>query len=61
MQTEMFLRLERAIGKVIDHYSESPLWDGLIEAELHRKMAQAAALVFDASMDGQAFAEKENG
>ena len=59
MKIELKHSLYNAINAAIMDYSEVPLWDGLIDEDLISKMTDAAALVFDASMAGQAFANKE--
>ena len=60
MKTILFQQIEAAIGEVIGENCEDDLWDGYIHNALYNQMAVAAAAVFDAAMDGQAYAKKEN-
>lgn len=62
MKSRLFNRLEQAIEKMINDAAEDGnYWDGLIHPSLSKEMATAAAQVFDAAMNGQAYAEKEKG
>jgi hypothetical protein len=63
MKTALLAQLEKAIGDCLDKAAEQvDHWpdDGFFPPELPKRMAQAAALVFDANYDGQAFAEQES-
>ncbi len=59
MNAKLFYLLAKAIDDVIEGNCEDDLWDGYIHETLTKEMAIAAAQVFDASMNGQAYAEKE--
>jgi len=59
MNSQMLADLEKAIDKVIEAYAEEGYWDGYIHPQLSRQMTNAAAMVFDATMDGQEYAERE--
>jgi len=55
MNTQLFAKLEAAIEEVILDNCECDYWRGYIYPQLSNDMAKAAALVFDASMEGQKF------
>ena len=57
MKTERLARLEGWMGQWIDEESIEG-FPYLISYDLHIQMAKAAAAVFDATMSGQEFAEK---
>ena len=61
MHTKLKLQLEEAINNVIQRNCEDDLWEELITDDIHIDMANAAAIVFDASMKGQIYAQEENG
>ena len=61
MNTEIKAALEKAIDQTIEQFAEDSLWDGYIHNDLFRQMAEAAALVFDAAMEAQEFADRESG
>lgn len=61
MDIAMLAEIEKAINKVVEKHCEEPLWDGCIHPKLIRQMTKAAAMIFDASMDGQEYAERERG
>lgn len=60
MNTKLKLAVEEAIDKAIQDNAENSLWDGYIHDNLTAQMADAAATVFDASMEGQAFSKSED-
>ena len=59
MNTKLKLAIEQAIDNVLDKNAEENLWDGYIHPELSKQMATAAEQVFDATMQGQEFAQNE--
>lgn len=59
MNYELKAQIHKAIQNVLDKNAENDMWNQYIDDELVDKMTEAAALVFDASMDGQDFYEKD--
>lgn len=60
MKTKLLASLEEAILDWSQTAAESDDWPTFyFHNELHSQMARAAAIVLDASVDGQAFAENE--
>lgn len=59
MNTKLKLAFEEATEKVLRKHSEDGLWVGYIPPDLSKQMANAAGLVFDASMTGQEFSKNQ--
>jgi len=59
MNSKLLFLLEEAIETLMNEQAEKDFWDGYIHNTLYKEMATAAAMVFDASMNGQEFAERE--
>lgn len=59
MNYKLKAEIHEAIQKVLDKNAENNMWGHFIEDRCIDKMTDAAALVFDSSMDGQAFYQKE--
>jgi len=58
MNTKLRAQIETAIDGVIQRNAENCLWSELIPDNLSCEMAKAAELVFDASQEGQKYAEE---
>jgi hypothetical protein len=59
MNSQLFAEIEKAIERAVVSHGDEPLWDCYIYETLFRDMAQAAAIVFDASASGQEFLKRE--
>lgn len=60
MKTKLLASLEEAILNWSETAAETDDWpEFYFHTELPKQMAAAASLVMDASVDGQAFADKE--
>lgn len=59
MHPKLKLKIYEAIEKVIDDACEADLWEGYLHPEITNHMTEAAALVFDSSMEGQRYAKQE--
>jgi hypothetical protein len=59
MHLKLKLAIHNAIEKAIEDNCEDDLWSGLLHDSIYQQMTEAAALVFDSSMEGQEKAEQE--
>lgn len=59
MTVAMKKALRKAISDVIERYADGRHWDGWIHPTLEAQMTDAAANVFDATMDVQKWLTKE--
>ena len=63
MDYKLKAEIKNAIDKVIENHAledVAPLWEGWIQSNLTEKMTDAAALIFDSSMDGQKYKEQND-
>ena len=61
MRIQLFRQLEEAIERTIEANADKDYWQQYAYDDLIKDMTKAAALVFDACMQGQDFAERERG
>jgi hypothetical protein len=60
MHPKLKLKIYEAMERVIEDNCDDGLWDGYVHPDLTTQMTEAAALVFDSSMEGQRYAKQEN-